>query len=72
MSMAIASRLRPATDDCGKRVYLVEHHSRDARAMAGITAETLYLMLGPDNERLAQDGAWFFGEHSGKRYTLDI
>jgi len=71
MSMAIASRLCPATDHGGKRVYLVEHQSRDAPAMAGAAAETLYLMLGPDHERLAQDGAWFFGEHSGKRYALD-
>jgi len=71
MSMAIASRLCPATDECGKRVYLVEYHSHGTRTMAGAAAETLHLMLGPDHERLCKNGARFFGEHSGKRYTPD-
>jgi len=71
MSMAIASTLRPATDDCGKRVYLVEHQSQPLSTVTGGEAETLHLMLGPDHERLARHGAWFFGEHSGKRYLLD-
>lgn len=71
MSMSVAVKLCAATDERGKQVYLVEHQSRCELANTDDRAATRSLMLGPDNERLLPDGAWFLGVHSGKRYKRD-